>query len=264
MTLDQGDRAIFLKVKAKQKDLFQNFPYLTAMDEVRKEVRKEKAALINRQNYAAYCFRDIHYPKVTAEEYFRWIQQNARACGFPLRITEANKDIIKALALYFSKDYRAEGYGLDLEKGLIIFGGIGCGKTYTMKAVRTNPSAAFLLVPCSDISDAYTQDGVEALEKYATPAKGRPNPFNGDTQYGWCYDDLGTEETSSNYGNRRNVMAEVIQKAYNRPDLKGRIHITTNLDPDQIEAIYGPRVRSRMREMFNQLAFPDEIGDLRK
>ncbi len=246
------------------KDLFQTHDYLTAMKEILSAARKEKAALINRQNYAAYCFRQVQYPHVTAEAYFKWIQQNARAGGRPLIINEKNKDIIKALALYFTKDERAEGYGLDLDKGLLIFGSIGCGKTFTMKAFRTNPTASFLLVPCSEISNAFTHDGVEALEKYGSPAKGKPSIFNGDKEYGWCFDDLGTEEMSSSYGNRRNVMAEVIQKVYNRSDLKGRIHITTNLEVNQIEAMYGERVRSRMREMFNIINFPEEIGDLRK
>lgn len=35
-------------------------------------------------------------------------------------------------------------------------------------------------------------------------------------------------------------------------------HITTNLSATEIEAFYGNRVRSRLREMFNRIAFPKD------
>ena len=41
-------------------------------------------------------------------------------------------------------------------------------------------------------------------------------------------------------------------------------HITTNLNSAEIENRYGLRVRSRMRELFNLIAFPSGTLDKRK
>jgi hypothetical protein len=40
-------------------------------------------------------------------------------------------------------------------------------------------------------------------------------------------------------------------------------HLTTNLSATEIETMYGPRVRSRMREMFNLIAFDPKMKDKR-
>jgi DNA replication protein DnaC len=40
-------------------------------------------------------------------------------------------------------------------------------------------------------------------------------------------------------------------------------HITTNLSASELESIYGNRIRSRMREMFNLVAFDRESKDKR-
>ena len=40
-------------------------------------------------------------------------------------------------------------------------------------------------------------------------------------------------------------------------------HLTTNFNSSEIEQIYGPRVRSRMREMFNLVSFSNNSGDKR-
>jgi hypothetical protein len=41
-------------------------------------------------------------------------------------------------------------------------------------------------------------------------------------------------------------------------------HATTNLSASDLEALYGNRLRSRMREMFNLIAFPNNTPDKRK
>ena len=60
-------------------------------------------------------------------------------------------------------------------------------------------------------------------------------------------------------------MAEILLTRY---DLfinhKLLTHFTTNLSAGEIETIYGNRVRSRMREMFNLIAFKEDCKDKRK
>ena len=41
-------------------------------------------------------------------------------------------------------------------------------------------------------------------------------------------------------------------------------HATTNLSASELESYYGNRVRSRMREMFNLIAFDSAAKDKRK
>ena len=45
---------------------------------------------------------------------------------------------------------------------------------------------------------------------------------------------------------------------------KIRTHTTTNLNAQELESRYGIRVRSRMRELFNLIAFDKESLDKRK
>jgi len=81
----------------------------------------------------------------------------------------------------------------------------------------------------------------------------------------YCFDDLGTENKLKHFGNECNLMAEILLSRY---DLfissKLLTHITTNLSASEIETLYGNRVRSRMREQFNLIAFDKNTNDKRK
>lgn len=74
-----------------------------------------------------------------------------------------------------------------------------------------------------------------------------------------CFDDLGMEPEMGNYGDKLNIMTEVLLRRY-ETRAKNTI-LTTNLTLEQIEAGYGKRVADRMKEMFNQVALPG--GSLR-
>lgn len=52
-------------------------------------------------------------------------------------------------------------------------------------------------------------------------------------------------------------MAEILISRYEHfVENKSVIHITTNLLAIEIEKVYGDRLRSRMRNMFNLITFP--------
>lgn len=59
-------------------------------------------------------------------------------------------------------------------------------------------------------------------------------------------------------------MAEILLSRYDM-HISRRIqtHITTNLSASEIEAQYGTRVRSRMRELFNLIAYDNTAKDKR-
>lgn len=66
------------------------------------------------------------------------------------------------------------------------------------------------------------------------------------------------------YGNECNSMSEILLSRYDLFIQKGTLtHITTNLSASELESVYGSRVRSRMREIFNLVAFERGAKDKR-
>jgi DNA replication protein DnaC len=83
-----------------------------------------------------------------------------------------------------------------------------------------------------------------------------------------CFDDLGTESNLKYFGNECNVMGEILLSRYDaftHPELSKRLktHLTTNLSASEIEQFYGNRIRSRLRESFNLIAFNNNSKDKR-
>ena len=80
-----------------------------------------------------------------------------------------------------------------------------------------------------------------------------------------CLDDLGVEQNIKYFGNECNTIGEVILHRYELYINQQIItHATTNLNAAELEKWYGNRVRSRMREMFNLIGFPQTTPDKRK
>ena len=52
--------------------------------------------------------------------------------------------------------------------------------------------------------------------------------------------------------------------SYNSNVRKTLTHLTTNLSASEIEQFYGNRIRSRLRESFNLIAFPNHTNDKRR
>jgi len=104
----------------------------------------------------------------------------------------------------------------------------------------------------------FIQDGYQIIHKYS---KGKLYEFEPKTI---CFDDLGTESNLKYYGNECNVMAEILLSRYDVYIAKRiQTHITTNLSASEIESQYGNRVRSRMRELFNLIAYDNNSKDKR-
>ena len=60
------------------------------------------------------------------------------------------------------------------------------------------------------------------------------------------------------------MMAEILITRYEHFVENNAItHITTNLSASEIERVYGNRVRSRLRQMFNLIAFDSNAKDKR-
>lgn len=203
----------------------------------------------------------------SAEDLARYVANKAIHDGLVKEIVlfKKYKMIFWQLACYFTNDSRFETNGLKLDKGLCLMGNIGTGKTTLMRMFSKNKRQCYRVISTRKVAGEFSDSGNSVIKQYS--GLGR-NAF-GDSScflqeyYGYCFDDLGTENIKKIYGQSVNVMEEIILNRYDARDVGwNNTHITTNLTADEIESIYGSRVRSRMREMFNIIELT--WNDLRK
>lgn len=198
-----------------------------------------------------------NYPEIMA-----WLESKGKLqFGEKFHFREADIINIQKLICYFLKDeVMATHFNLDLSKGILLSGPVGCGKTTLMTLMRhvAQPNYKFIIKTCRDISFEFIKDGYQTIHKYS-------NGNNSYSEYrNYCFDDLGVETNLKYYGNECNVMAEIILSRYDIFISKQVItHITSNLSASEIETTYGNRVRSRLRNMLNLIAFDKDTKDKR-
>lgn len=191
------------------------------------------------------------------KEVIIWLEKKGiEHYGNHFKILETDYPIIFKLIAYFLKDeQKCFEYGIALNKGIMLSGPVGCGKTSLMNLMKqlTPVTYKFSVKPCRDISFEFIKEGYEIIHRYS---KSAPKVV--------CFDDLGTENNLKYFGNECNVMAEIFLSRY---DLfisrKLQTHITTNLSASEIEQTYGNRIRSRFRSSLNLIAFDKEAKDKR-
>lgn len=174
--------------------------------------------------------------------------------GKNFKIYEDDMQILYKLSVYFIKDEAScKKFGIDLNKGILLSGPVGCGKTSLMKLLRNIVPhfKPYEVIPTRNITFGFNNIGCKTIEEFGN------NKF-------FCFDDLGVEPIGRHFGKDCNVMGEVLLSRYELL-LKNKIttHVTTNLNAQELEERYGNRVRSRMRQMLNVIAFNKESIDKR-
>lgn len=181
--------------------------------------------------------------------------------GNSFHISEMDHHTIYKLLIYMIKDEKAAvNQKIDLSKGILVSGSIGCGKTSLMNLVRPFAYHAYeyKIKTCREVSFEFAKNGFEAINGYML------KQANQSRLTGYCFDDLGAEQQIKHFGNDCNVMAEVLISRYEQfVENKSVTHITTNLSASEIENSYGNRLRSRMRQMFNLVTFDKNTKDKR-
>jgi DNA replication protein DnaC len=183
-------------------------------------------------------------------------------------IDEHNEPVFNLLCHYFSDSAEfidiAKKLGIDnpsLEKGLFLCGNFGVGKSWLMSLFRKNNKRVFHVVEAKAVAKQYKINGNEAIEKYNTIIKNAlddPSVFY--QQYSaLCIEDIGAEDVKGNFGDKCNVVGDIIEERYAKGCLKGWFHGTTNLTTEQLKEYYGGRAISRLRECVNliELSGPD-------
>lgn len=199
-------------------------------------------------------------------EGFKWClsfleKRGKESFGDKFKIYEHDYEIIFKLLIYFLADKQnADKYGLDLQKGIMLTGPIGSGKTSLMNLMRfvPPPERNHTMKSCRDVSFEFIQEGYEVIWRYSRMS------FNNSAPKIYCFDDLGAEQSLKYYGNECNVMGEVFLSRYDYFLSHDMItHVTTNFPASELEQLYGNRVRSRFKEMFNLIFFANSARDKR-
>lgn len=186
--------------------------------------------------------------------------------GEHFQVIPEDYEVVHKLLTWFLQDEKqAQHYGINLHKGILLTGPIGCGKTSLMSLMRIlmPPQQRFGIKSCREITFDFIKDGYDIIQRYGSHAytniSSQPQP------HAHCFDDLGAESTFKYYGNQCNVMGEILLSRYDHFVSNHMLtHATTNLSATELEEYYGNRVRSRMREMFNLIAFDGGAKDKRK
>ncbi len=174
--------------------------------------------------------------------------------GKHFKIYEEDRLVLLKLCNYMVRDFENSGkYGIDPDKGILLSGPVGCGKTSLMKLLRyiVPHRRPYEVIPARNIAFGFNHIGYKIIEDY------------GDGHF-YCFDDLGIEPLGRYFGKDCNVMGEIILSRHELfQKTKIPTHATTNLNAEELEERYGNRVRSRMRQMFNLIAFDQNTKDKR-
>jgi len=175
--------------------------------------------------------------------------------GQKFKIYKEDREVLYKLSLYFIRDKeRCRQLGIEVNKGLLLSGPIGCGKTSLMKLLKfmVPHRRPYQVIPCRNIVFGFNHVGYKVIGDY------------GDSQT-FCFDDLGVEPEGVHFGKDCNVMGEILLSRYELFVNHGLVtHATTNLNARELEERYGNRVRSRMRQLFNLVGFDTGSKDKRQ
>lgn len=158
--------------------------------------------------------------------------------GKELVVNDSNKKLITAICFFLSNDTRFESeLGYSFNKGLLVRGVSGLGKTFLFNCVKDNELSPITIYSMIELSEIVKSEGYLEL------------PLNIGITY---LDDVGTEEATINhYGTKINFFKNFIEKYYLNNTNYSRLVISTNNNFSEIENKYGFRVRSRIKDMFN-------------
>jgi DNA replication protein DnaC len=164
-------------------------------------------------------------------------------------------------------EYRKK-IGIDPNKGVLLMGPVGVGKTHTLRAMALRSKIGW---GHPDMPTMFYHEGenstpinlsdmkADALARLIAKKDGILKLFKDHTLY---LDDLGAEEPQANhYGSKSQPIKDLLNVRYEVRN-SYKTFITTNRTLDYFQEVYGDRIISRFYEMFNIIEV--EGVDLRK
>lgn len=219
--------------------------------------------------------RDRYKHPFTYDELRSHVLNAAKLLPFEFVLDEHNERIFHLLCLYFTNDTAfnletvkyADGSEriLSLNKGIgLISSKKGTGKTVLMNLFQNNRRQPYIQIDTKHVASMYKNKGDEAIIKHSELLQVAPMPlFNFWERIGICFDDLGQEIPKGNWGDKSDVMVDVISRIYSTHQFLvtntfSDFHFTSNQSGQTFETRYGEMIRDRMREMFNLFVLPGE------
>lgn len=180
--------------------------------------------------------KELYTPK-NLFRLMQWTSENE--FGKRLIVHDDNKKLIKSLCYFVSRDEKFETeLGYSLNKGIVIRGISGLGKTHIVQCIRKNELNPILILSMLDITG-----DIKANGEYEISLDGNKIIY---------LDDVGTEEpTVNHFGTKISFFKNFIESYYLRNKIYNNLMFSTNNSFAEIEEKYGFRVRSRMKDMFN-------------
>ena len=222
------------------------------IEEALRSAREQKHFRVLREEYAKRLSHRSKWYVPTAKELKAMLLTTVSKNGNPYKITKDNEAVIDQLCYYFAMDEKFTG---DPKKGIMLIGKPGVGKTHLMNFFVKNPKASYMVPTCKIIAEKYatkwSSEEKSTIEYYSELKRADFGHQWDQTYLGFCFGDLGAETVASYFGNRRNVIEEIIFNRYEANLPFHFTHFTTNLNAKELEDKYGARFRDRVREMCN-------------
>ncbi len=201
----------------------------------------------------------------------RLIKQLALQNESRFKFTENNKPIYKLLLQYFTGNPEFEKQSMSgsemsgsLNKGLLLIGSVGSGKTFAMSTVFKIYTSQYLrsnsyqIYKYGNMKHDYGLNGMEALSEFGKIESSTGGIQRNDTKVVLVDDFLSNGTTVSYYGNKIEFADELIDSRYEAFKQSRKLtHFTTNVYANKMKEVLDERSISRLLEMCNIIEFAD-------
>lgn len=201
------------------------------------------------QKIISHKTKHTRKPEINEKLFWGLFKQFSKDKGYILN--QDNEKVVKTIVRYFLSNPKYNDNKLiksepSLNKGLLVWGPNGVGKTYLFEIIQDIGRELFMRFNYTGLWFTKISCG-SFVDIYMREVKTDGSTFELRNYYkGVLYiDDLGFEKKAFN---KTEIIADIL---FEREKLGSRTFITTNLKPSEITQRYGDRIGDRLPAMFN-------------